>query len=269
MVPPRPGNAGGGKDPDFWRAFNGGEDEVIGGEPANTRTDPDPPAKAVSQGEGGAGLPLLPALRQDPSRGHPEPRLRARLLQRGRAGGGRDHVRDDRGVGSGGVAGRSPGRPRCEDVQAPAGAAGDDPEARGRREAARDPDHSGPGGSDRRQAGSGADLRGGPRSQCLWLSPGTGRSRRDQGSAPALVPGLYRRGRCRSVGVLRHDPSPGADAISRPADCGPACAVADQAVAQGSGRGARRHGNAAPDGRPGEHLRRREGSSAPCWPTCT
>src|SRR3954447_14948123 len=51
MVPLRPGNAGGGKDPDFWRAFDGGEDEVIGGEPANTRTDPDPPAKAVSQGK--------------------------------------------------------------------------------------------------------------------------------------------------------------------------------------------------------------------------
>src|SRR6476660_6123244 len=64
MVPLRPGNAGGGKDPDFWRAFDGGEDEVIGGEPANTRTDPDPPEEAVSQGEGGAGLPLLPALRQ-------------------------------------------------------------------------------------------------------------------------------------------------------------------------------------------------------------
>src|SRR4051794_26065881 len=61
MVPLRPGNAGGGKDPDFWRAFDGGEDEVIGGEPANTRTDPEPPEEAVSQGEGGAGLPLLPA----------------------------------------------------------------------------------------------------------------------------------------------------------------------------------------------------------------
>src|SRR3954447_13719771 len=30
MVPLRPGNTGGGKDPDFWRAFDGGEDEVIG-----------------------------------------------------------------------------------------------------------------------------------------------------------------------------------------------------------------------------------------------
>src|SRR3954451_21989831 len=114
MVPLRPGNAGGGKDPDFWRAFDGGEDEVIGGEPANTRTDPEPPAKAVSQGEGGAGLPLLPALRQDLSCGHSEPRLRARPFQRGRAGERRDHVRDDRGGRARGVAGRAPGRPRRE-----------------------------------------------------------------------------------------------------------------------------------------------------------
>src|SRR3954447_2581792 len=34
---------------------------------------------------------------------------------------------------------------------------------RGWRTAARDPDHSGPGGADRRQARAGADLRGGPR----------------------------------------------------------------------------------------------------------
>ena len=30
------GNAGGGKDPDFWRAFEDGEVKVIGDEPANT-----------------------------------------------------------------------------------------------------------------------------------------------------------------------------------------------------------------------------------------
>src|ERR671910_2488030 len=71
IVPLRPGNAGGGKGPDFWCAFDGGEDEVIGDEPGNTRTDPDPPEEALSQGEGGTGLPLLPALRQDLSRGHP------------------------------------------------------------------------------------------------------------------------------------------------------------------------------------------------------
>ena len=37
VVPLRPGNAGGGKGPDFWHAFEEGEDEVIGDEPCNTR----------------------------------------------------------------------------------------------------------------------------------------------------------------------------------------------------------------------------------------
>ena len=32
----RPGNAGGGKGPDFWRAFEVGEVRVIGDEPSNT-----------------------------------------------------------------------------------------------------------------------------------------------------------------------------------------------------------------------------------------
>jgi hypothetical protein len=44
----RPGNAGGGKDPDFRRAFEDGEGKVIGDEPYNTGKDPDPSEKAVS-----------------------------------------------------------------------------------------------------------------------------------------------------------------------------------------------------------------------------
>jgi hypothetical protein len=32
----RPGNAGGGKGPDFWRAFEVGKVRVIGDEPSNT-----------------------------------------------------------------------------------------------------------------------------------------------------------------------------------------------------------------------------------------
>ena len=50
--PLRPGNAGGGKDPDFWCAFEDGEVKVIGDEPANTDYVPGPSEKAVSQGEG-------------------------------------------------------------------------------------------------------------------------------------------------------------------------------------------------------------------------
>ena len=46
-------------------------------------------------------------------------------------------------------------------LPATARATGDDPEAGGRRTPARHPDHSGPGGSDRCQAGAGTDIRGG------------------------------------------------------------------------------------------------------------
>ena len=53
-----------------------------------------------------------------------------------------------------------------------AGAAGDDPEAGGRRTSARHPDDPGSGGSDRRQARAGADLRGGFRGRRLWLPAG-------------------------------------------------------------------------------------------------
>ena len=37
--PLKPGNAGGGKDPDFWCAFEDGEVRVIGDEPYNTQED--------------------------------------------------------------------------------------------------------------------------------------------------------------------------------------------------------------------------------------
>jgi hypothetical protein len=35
----KPGNAGGGKDPDFWNASKDGEDRVIGDESGNTTKD--------------------------------------------------------------------------------------------------------------------------------------------------------------------------------------------------------------------------------------
>ena len=42
-----PGNAGGAKDPDFWRAFEDGEVTVIGDEPSNTGKDQDPSEEAI------------------------------------------------------------------------------------------------------------------------------------------------------------------------------------------------------------------------------
>jgi len=44
----RLGNASGAKDPGFWCAFEDGEVTVIGDEPGNTDSDPDPSEKAVS-----------------------------------------------------------------------------------------------------------------------------------------------------------------------------------------------------------------------------
>jgi hypothetical protein len=44
----KPGNAGGGKGPDFWCAFEEGEVTVIGDKPTNTDYDPGPSEKAVS-----------------------------------------------------------------------------------------------------------------------------------------------------------------------------------------------------------------------------
>jgi len=52
IVLTKPGNSGGGKTPDFWRAFEGGEDRVIGDEPANTANDREPSEKALRQSEG-------------------------------------------------------------------------------------------------------------------------------------------------------------------------------------------------------------------------
>ena len=48
----KPGNAGGGKDPDFWCAFEDGEVVVIGDEPENTIKRQAPSETAISRDEG-------------------------------------------------------------------------------------------------------------------------------------------------------------------------------------------------------------------------
>src|SRR5215813_10234964 len=62
--------------------------------------------KALLQGEGGACFPLLRALRQDLSRGHPVLRLWARPRQCGGSGCGWGDLWTDRGAGRGRVVGR-------------------------------------------------------------------------------------------------------------------------------------------------------------------
>src|SRR4030042_1164672 len=138
--------------------FGRSRGSVIGEEPANTGKDPDASEEALSEGEERAGIPLLPALRQDLSRGHSCSRLRTGEGQQGRAGSGWAECRDDRVTGFGGVADRHQEQSSQQDVSTTTGAAGHDPEARGRRTSPRNPDDSGPGGTDCHQAGDRTDL---------------------------------------------------------------------------------------------------------------
>ena len=66
------------------------------------------------------------------------------------------------------------------------------------------PDDPGPRGADRRETGAGADLRGGPRTHCLWLPTGPQRHRCGQGGAPTAVPGvtpMWWTPTCRSISI--------------------------------------------------------------------
>src|SRR5215831_3111633 len=114
--------------------------EVIGDKPGNTDSDPDSSEKAVPQGEGRTGLPLLPALRQDLPGGHPRPRLPVGESQWRCTGSGWPDIPGNRVEWVGEMAGWHQGRTTRKDVPAATGATGDDPEAWGRGKTARDTD---------------------------------------------------------------------------------------------------------------------------------
>ena len=166
--------------------------------------------KALLQGEGGARLPLLHPLRQDLPPGHSRPRLCACPRQRGRAGSGRDDLRADRGVGGGGVAGGPARGPCLEAVPARSGAAGDDPEAGGRRTSARHPDDSGSGGPNRRQPPGltrGRSSRRTSRTALIAIGRGAARStpsRKRTGCFAGAIPTLSTP-ICRNTWMLLHN----------------------------------------------------------------
>src|SRR6516225_8288907 len=111
----------------------------------------------------------------------------------------------DRSIGPGEVAGGAARGTGFEGVPARSGAASVHTEAGRRRATARHSDDPGSGGPDCRQARAGTDLRGGLRGQCLRLPPRSRSGGRGQGSAPADLPGLFRRGRRRFIPLLRLD----------------------------------------------------------------
>ena len=72
---------------------------------------------------------------------------------------------------------------------------------------------------------------------CLRLPSRSRGGGRGQGSAPADLPGLHRRGRRRSVQVFQFDSTLRSYEVCSSSDCGPARAAADQAVAESADRG--------------------------------
>ena len=57
IVPLKPGNSGGGKDPDYWCAFEDGDVAVIGDKPRNTIKGPDPSERLLCRGAKETNLP--------------------------------------------------------------------------------------------------------------------------------------------------------------------------------------------------------------------
>ena len=118
VVPTKPGNAGGGKGPQFkdnvtkWH-----ESREIGDEPTNLhRTVQKLQTALHAKAKGAPELSLLRAVRQGVPRGRAGVCLRALPSQRRRSGRGRPDVRGHRGVRRGAVAGRTGGRTQDEDV---------------------------------------------------------------------------------------------------------------------------------------------------------
>ncbi len=103
VVPSKPGNAGGGKGPEFWTSCKRGEGQVIGGSLSNTEEDSET-ARRLYGRRRRSRLPFLCPVRQDLPRRHLASRLCPVPIQHGRAGCGWSGFRGHRGVWAAAVA---------------------------------------------------------------------------------------------------------------------------------------------------------------------
>ena len=239
VVPTKPGNAGGGKGPQFKGTPQGGESGDWR-EPATSGEDSEASSGVACQSEGITRLSLLPAVRQGVPRGRAGARLRALQSQWWSGGSRRPEVRGHRDVRGRTVAGGTGGSTQEEGVSAAGGAAGLHPQAGRNEAAAGDPDHPGSCGADGGGAGLGADLRGRPATGAIRVSPGPQRAGRGEESPLTAEHGAHRGGGRGPVRLLRQHPARGADEVGGSADQRSARAASDQAVAGGADRGNRR-----------------------------
>src|ERR1700737_5074009 len=105
VVPLKPGNAGGGKGPQFKTNATSGEGPGIG-QPNNSETCSEAAEGVTRKSEGGSRLSLLCPVRQDQPWGYSGACLCPVPLEQGRTGRGRPGLCGHRGVWGGGGAGR-------------------------------------------------------------------------------------------------------------------------------------------------------------------
>src|SRR5215213_8138806 len=201
------------------------------GQPINSRQCPEAAEGVARESEGRTWLSLLRAVRQDPPRGRPGPRLCPVPLQQGRTGRGRTGLRGYRGVRRDALARGTGACAQAGDVPSGPYPTRVHPEGQRQAQATGYLDRAGSGLHDGSDAGAGADLRGGSSTGAVRLPPraqcpaGGGRG------GGAAVPWSPGRGGCRSRGLLRKHSAYRAHEVGGAPDRRSARAASDQDVA--------------------------------------
>src|SRR5205807_3182523 len=107
VVPLKPGNAGGGKEPQLKVSAGRDEEPEIGDEPNTSTKCSEVAGGAACQSEGIARLPFLRPIRQGVPQRRSDVRLRLLPCQQGSGRRGRADVRGHRSIRVGSVAGRT------------------------------------------------------------------------------------------------------------------------------------------------------------------
>ena len=190
VVPGKPGNAGGGKGPQFERGAARRQGHGDWRKPNSFRKRSETPEGATCESEGVSRLPILFVERQGVASGRNGRCLAGgtpewRGSRSGRRNGAAHRATRSRTVAWGTGAGLE-GR----HLSTECGAAGVDPkEAGGEGATAGHTVHPGPGGADGGAGSADADLRSGPGTGAVRLSGGPERARRSQARASAAEHG--------------------------------------------------------------------------------
>src|SRR5229473_6235842 len=168
VVPLKPGNAGGGKGPQFKTNAASSEGPEIG-KPSNSKKCSETADSVTRESEGRSRLSLLRPVRQDQPRRYSGACLCPVPLQQGRTGGGRPGLRGYRGIRGRTMAGGTGACAQAGDLPAGANQTSVYTEGQRQTQAAGHLDRARSGLHDGSDAGAGADLRSRPSTRNLRL----------------------------------------------------------------------------------------------------